>query len=146
MWRAGCISQDTYLLYGYNHCSVLLYCFIILFHYGFSEFERFESVTFILPRLYPAVLTIFAGQGRAARVFHGVGRGTPPGHPSLVHILNFSVGEMGSPHFPCSILIFNQCTESLKAMEQLHLFLMVEGCLVHNNILNRIKVPKRRLK
>ena len=68
---AGNILHISFDYYDHNYCSVL--CVVMLFHYGFSELERLESVTFILPHLYPALLTIFAGQGGAARVFHGVG-------------------------------------------------------------------------
>ena len=45
----------------------------ILFLYRFSVLERFESVTFFLPRHCPAVLIIFAGPGGSARVSHGAG-------------------------------------------------------------------------
>ena len=48
---------------------------VILFHYGFPELEKSVIVTLILPRHYPAVLTIFAG--RAAKVFHKAGQRTP---------------------------------------------------------------------
>ena len=47
---------------------IIMASVVMLFLYGISELERFESVTFILPRHCPAVLTTFA-------VLAGAGRG-----------------------------------------------------------------------
>merc|ERR1712218_1011 len=83
LWRAGCISQDTYLLYN----IVLL-------------LEKIEIWAFILPRNFPAVLIIFTGRGGAGNpplpTTRG-GAGNPPfpagrvprgtGRPSLISTL-----------------------------------------------------------
>ena len=68
---------------------IIMASVVMLFHYGISELERFESVTFIVLHHCPAVLTTFAGRagasrGGAARVFHGAsGRPSLPWIPRL---------------------------------------------------------------
>ena len=51
---------------------------IIVFHCGFPELERFESVTFIVPRHCPAFLPILGGRSHKGVSQGGVGR------PSLI--------------------------------------------------------------
>ena len=46
---------------------------IIVFHCGFPELERFESVTFILPCHCLAVLTKGVSRGGTVKVFRGAG-------------------------------------------------------------------------
>ena len=44
-----------------------MFSVFIWFYYGFSELERLENVTVILPRQCRAVLTLFAGRGGRGR-------------------------------------------------------------------------------
>ena len=46
---------------------IIMASVVMLFHYGISELERFESVTFIVLHHCPAVLTTFAGRAGASR-------------------------------------------------------------------------------
>ena len=58
-----------------------LFSVAILFHHYFPLLERFENVTFFLPRHFPADLIIFAGgagRGTPPSPQCGAGRGTPP--------------------------------------------------------------------
>ena len=57
---------------------IIMASVVMLFHYGISELERFESVTFIVPRHCPAVLTIFWGRGRKGVSQGGAERGVHP--------------------------------------------------------------------
>ena len=63
---------------------IIMASVVMLFHYGISELERFESVTFIVLHHCPAVLTTFAGRAGASRgragckgVSRGVGASIP---------------------------------------------------------------------
>ena len=71
--------------YGVRRCQSLL-SLAIFFYHGLLELERFQRVTFVLPRQCPADFTIFAGRGGVGsqgRCFTGQGRGGA-GNPSLI--------------------------------------------------------------
>ena len=71
--RGGCVGRlkcsrkfirfgSVVVPYDHNH---VLFIVAILFHYGFPDLERFESVAFCpSSRHCPAVSAIFAGRGR----------------------------------------------------------------------------------
>ena len=67
---------------------IIMASVVMLFHYGISELERFESVTFIVLHHCPAVLTTFAGwagasRGGAGRGCKGVSRGVGASIPAM---------------------------------------------------------------
>ena len=60
-----------------------MFSVFILFHYGFPELERFESVTFILPCHCLTVLTKGVSRGGSAMVYRGAGHTSLPPSASI---------------------------------------------------------------
>ena len=125
---------------------IIVQCCYIVSLWLFWIWKIQECHLYFAPPL-PRGFDHFCGAGWGRKGVSQGGAGNPPSPQGRASIPGaYPRLYCRTPHFPCSILIFNQCTESLKAMEQLHLFLRVQGCLVHYNIFNRVKVPKTRLK
>ena len=70
------------LAYPIDRLDWALFSVVILFHHWFPLLEKVEIWAFILPRNFPAVLSIFTGRGGEPHPPHSVGR------PSLVLILH----------------------------------------------------------
>ena len=98
---------------------------IIVFHCGFPELERFESVTFILPCHCPAFLTIFAARCRVNLPFptgrFPAGRGVHPCSLHQIHLFIYNITPVPLlTHFPSEKAASDSLKKRVNCQLQLH--------------------------